>query len=212
VAWEPDRPPPNLVPVAAPTPTPFDQRPVDDSVPVFIPGGHAAPVPDALPGYSPTLTLTFDDCGTADQIEAVVEALAAVDRTGIFFITGQCRDHFPWLVGTLLAAGDQVCNHTYSHPDLTRLTDAAVRAQIAQGVMTGCPWFRPPYGSWDGPGGRIARIAAEFGLQPMLWDVDSRDWAGAPADQIATLARARGGIVLLHLHGANTAEAIRLIG
>jgi len=48
--------------------------------------------------------------------------------------------------------------------------------------------------------------------QPMLWDVDSRDWAGAPADRIAAVAKARGGVVLLHLHGANTPEAVRLIG
>jgi peptidoglycan/xylan/chitin deacetylase (PgdA/CDA1 family) len=195
-----------------PTPTPYDQRPVNASVPVFIPLGSAPPVPNALPGHSSGLTLTFDDCGTAAQIQAIVEALAATQRKAIFFITGQCRDHFPWLVDTLLAAGQQVCNHTYSHPDLRRLSNAGVRSEIAEGVMVGCPYFRPPFGAWDGPGGRIARIAAEFGLQPMLWDVDSRDWAGAPAEQIASLARARGGVILLHLHGKNTAEAIRLIG
>jgi hypothetical protein len=208
----PQRPVPNFIPTPAPTPVPFELRPVDNSVPVFIPAGRAAPVPNALPGYSATLTLTFDDCGSAGQIQAVVDALAAVHRTGIFFVTGQCRDHFPWLVQALLAAGHQVCNHTYSHPDLRLLSDAAVRYQIANGVMTGCPYFRPPYGSWDGPRGRIARIAASYGLTPMLWDVDSRDWAGAPAGQIAAVAHARGGIILLHLHGLNTADAIRAIG
>jgi len=92
------------------------------------------------------------------------------------------------------------------------LSDAQVRWEIGAGVFAGCTFFRPPYGAWDGPRGRIARIAAEFGLTTMLWDVDSRDWAGAQADRIATTARARGGIVLLHLHGYNTAEAVRLIG
>src|SRR5947209_6590388 len=148
----------------------------------------AATLACALPGYNPTLTLTFDDCGSADQIEAVVQALAAVKRHAIFFITGQCRDHFPWLVGVLTGAGHQVCNHTYSHPDLRRLSDAAIRSEIGRGVRVGCPWFRPPYGAWDGPRGRIARIAAEFGLRVLLWDVDSRDWAGATADRIAGVA------------------------
>lgn len=195
-----------------PAVVPFDQRPADNTVFVFVPPGVAAPVPDASPGHSARLTLTFDDCGSADQIQAIVAARAEVHERGIFFITGQCRDHFPWLISTLLAGGHLVCNHTFSHPDLRRLSNAAVRRELSRGVMAGCPYFRPPYGAWDGPRGRIARIAAEFGLQPMLWDVDSRDWSGAPADRIAAVARARGGIILLHLHGANTPEAIRLIG
>jgi peptidoglycan/xylan/chitin deacetylase (PgdA/CDA1 family) len=181
-------------------------------VAVYIPAGRAAPVPNALPGHSDVLTLSFDDCGSAEQIQAVVDSLAAVHRRGLFFITGQCRDHFPWLVGALSAAGHLACNHTYSHPDLRRLSDAAIRWEIGHGVFAGCPYFRPPFGGWDGPRGRIARIAAEFGLSPLLWDVDSRDWAGAPASAIANLAKARGGVILLHLHGATTPEAIRLIG
>jgi peptidoglycan/xylan/chitin deacetylase (PgdA/CDA1 family) len=213
--WEgrPERPVPNSIPLPIPpAETPFDQRPVDARVPVFIPHGVAAPYPNALPGHSSTLTLTFDDCGTAGQIQAVVGALAEVHERGVFFITGQCRDHFPWLVTTLQSEGHLVCNHTYSHPDLRRLSNYAIRSEIGRGVMAGCPYFRPPYGAWDGPRGRIAGIAAEYGLQVMLWDVDSRDWAGAPADRIAALAKARGGVILLHIHGANTPEAIRLIG
>jgi peptidoglycan/xylan/chitin deacetylase (PgdA/CDA1 family) len=209
---KPDRPVLNNVPMPIPTEVPYDQRPVDNAVAVFIPHGFAAPIPNALPGQSSTVTLTFDDCASAAQIQAVVAALAEVHERGVFFITGQCRDHFPWLVGALQASGHLVCNHTYSHPDLRRLSNTAVRSEIGRGVMAGCPYFRPPYGAWDGPRGRIARIAAEFGLQPMLWDVDSRDWAGAPADRIAALARSRGGVILLHLHGANTPDAIRLIG
>ena len=211
-----DRPLPNNIPMQIPAPAPmpvlYRLLPENDSVAVFIPAGRAAPVPNALPGHSEVLTLSFDDCGSADQIQAVVDSLAAVHRHGLFFITGQCRDHFPWLVDTLLAAGHQVCNHTYSHPDLRRLSAAAIRWEIGHGVMAGCPYFRPPFGAWDGPRGRIARIAAEYGLVPLLWDVDSRDWAGAPATSIATLARARGSVILLHLHGASTPEAIRLIG
>jgi peptidoglycan-N-acetylglucosamine deacetylase len=210
---KPERPVLNNIPMPTPPPeVPFDQRPVDNQVPVFIPHGAAAPFPNALPGHSSTITLTFDDCGSADQIQAVVAALAEVHRRGIFFITGQCRDHFPWLVATLQSEGHLVCNHTYSHPDLRRLSNYAIRSEIGRGVMAGCPYFRPPYGAWDGPRGRIAGIAAEFGLQPMLWEIDSRDWAGAPADRIAGLVKARGGVVLLHLHGANTPDAIRLIG
>lgn len=207
-----DRPQPNFVPTWPPPPEPWRDKPVNSSVPVYIPVGRAAPLPNVTGGHADTITLTFDDCGTPDQMEAIVSALADVHEHGFFFITGQCRDHYPWLVGDLQAAGHQVCNHTYSHPDLRKLGDAGIRAEIRGGVMAGCPYFRPPFGAWDGPRGRIARIAAEFGLTPMLWDVDSRDWAGASPELIAAAAHSRGGVVLLHLHGAHTAEAVRQIG
>ena len=79
-------------------------------------------------------------------------------------------------------------------------------------MFAGCPYFRPPYGAWDGPRGRVARIAAEFGLSVLMWDVDTRDWAGAEAAAMASIVRARGGVILFHLHGAHTVEALEALG
>ena len=153
-------------------------------------------------------TLTFDDCGTADQIHAVLDALADRGLHAIFFPTGQCRDQFPWLVPTLLAAGHRVCNHTYSHPQLPKLSSAAIASEIARGVAAGCDLFRPPYGAMDG---RVAPIAASLGYRIQLWDVDTRDWAGTPADVMDAMIRAKGGVVLFHMHGLHTVEAIRAL-
>ena len=154
--------------------------------------------------------LTFDDCASADAIRAIMTALADRGLRATFFPTGVCRDLFPWLVPGLLAAGHRVCNHTYSHPDLTKLSDGAVRAQIQGGVAAECDLFRPPYGAID-RGGRIAGIAASLGYRIQLWDVDTRDWAGTSAAAMVAMIRARGGVVLMHLHGAHTVEAIRTL-
>ncbi|HXM57305.1 MAG TPA: polysaccharide deacetylase family protein [Candidatus Dormibacteraeota bacterium] len=155
-------------------------------------------------------TLTFDDCASADAIQAILSALADRSLTAIFFPTGQCRDQFPWLVPALLAAGHRVCNHTYSHADLSKLSSAAIRSEIQRGVAVGCDLFRPPYGSMD-KAGRVAGVAASLGYRIQLWDVDTRDWAGTPADVMVGMIRARGGVVLMHLHGAHTVEAIRAL-
>jgi hypothetical protein len=157
-------------------------------------------------------TLTFDDCGTSEQIHSILDALDDKGMRAIFFPTGACRDQFPWLVPTLMAHGHQVCNHTYSHLELTKYSSPVVVSQIANGVsgrQTGCWTFRPPYGAWDGPRGRIAAAAASLGYRVLMWDVDTRDWAGTPADTMVRGIRARGGIVLFHLHGRNTVAAIR---
>ena len=163
-----------------------------------------------LPTASPFL-LTFDDCGTQQQIQAILAALAARGLPAIFFPTGLCRDSYPWLVDTLLQHGYRVCNHTYSHPFLTRLSNAAIATEIANGVHAGCDLFRPPYGDWDGPRGRVAAIAATLGYRVQMWDVDSRDWAGTSATIMVAMIRARGGIVLMHMHGRHTVEAILML-
>jgi peptidoglycan-N-acetylglucosamine deacetylase len=163
--------------------------------------------PPAVPGQ---LTLTFDDCGTPAAIRAILDTLAERGLHAIFFPTGVCRDQYPWLVPTLVAAGHRVCNHTYSHPDLTRLSDAAVASEIQRGVSVDCDLFRPPYGALD-RSGRIARIAASLGYRVQLWDVDTRDWAATPADTMVAMIHARGGVVLFHMHGVHTLEALRAL-
>ena len=205
--------------IAAPPPVThaeaYAQLPVNNAVPVFVPTMAVArawmAVPSTTAGYNPTLTFTFDDCGDPGTVGTVVDILQRSQRQGLFFVTGQCRDRYPWLIPQLQAAGHLTCNHTYSHPDLRRLTNAGIRAEIAGGVLADCPYFRPPYGAWDGPRGRIALIAAQFGLRVMLWDVDTRDWAGADAATMVAAVRARGGVILFHLHGLHTLEALQAL-
>lgn len=155
-------------------------------------------------------TLTFDDCGSADQIQAILTALADRELHAIFFPTGRCRDQFPWLIPTLVAAGHRVCNHTYSHPDLSKLPAGAIASEIQRGVSVQCNLFRPPFGAVD-KGGRVYSVAASLGYRVQLWDVDTRDWAGTPTDVIVSMIRARGGVVLMHMHGIHTVEAIRAL-
>lgn len=155
-------------------------------------------------------TLTFDDCGSADQIQAILTALADRGLHAIFFPTGRCRDQFPWLIPTLIAAGHRVCNHTYSHPDLSKLSTGAITSEIQRGVSVQCDLFRPPFGAMD-KFGRVYSAAASLGYKIQLWDVDTRDWAGTPADMMVAMIRAKGGVVLMHMHGIHTVDAIRAL-
>lgn len=171
------------------------------------------PGPPPPPAVAQPFVLTFDDCGSPDSIHDILAALAERGLKAIFFPTGVCRDTYPWLVPELLSRGHRVCNHTYSHPELTRLSDAAIVYQIAGGVTgTGCDLFRPPFGAWDGPRGRIAALAARLGYRIQMWDVDTRDWAGTDVPTMVAMIRARGGVVLMHMHPRlHTAEAIRAL-
>src|SRR5262249_29798367 len=116
------------------------------------------------PALAYPFTLTFDDCGSAEAILAILSALADRSPPAIFFPRGRCRDQFTWLVPRLLAGGHRVCNHTYSHPDLSKLGSAAIRSEIERGVAVGCDLFRPPYGAMDRTG-RVASAAASLGYR-----------------------------------------------
>src|SRR5207302_10063286 len=84
------------------------------------------------------------------------------------------------------------------------------RAQQAVRRATGLlpTLFRPPYGDTDAS---IRAAASEFGLSEVLWSVDTRDWAGAGADEIVEAASAvrPGGVILMHDGGyRSTVEAV----
>jgi peptidoglycan/xylan/chitin deacetylase (PgdA/CDA1 family) len=80
--------------------------------------------------------------------------------------------------------------------------------------ITGFPLldlFRPPYGAWNLT---VLREAAAAGCRAaVLWDVDSRDWTGISAAQIAARAEAGrdGSIILLHAGPAQTPLALPAI-
>jgi peptidoglycan/xylan/chitin deacetylase (PgdA/CDA1 family) len=158
-------------------------------------------------------TLTFDDCPTNPG--AARDLLAFLRQrhiSAVTFPTGQCSRKYPWLVPALLADGHQVCNHTFSHADLPKLTDAQISAEIAGGVHAGCDLLRPPYGDWDGPGGRVERAAAQQGYRLQLWDVDTLDWTGLSAKGIvARIYDGGGGVILMHFQGRHTLEALKLL-
>ena len=115
-------------------------------------------------------------------------------------------------------------NHSYTHRDFRNLT----RAQILEELRTTeaaiarfCtqnprPFFRPPNGGYDVEA--LAAIGAAGYRYTVTWDVDTIDWRpivndppGPTANQIVAkvLGNTQGGsIVLLHLGGYETLEAL----
>ncbi|RKE17741.1 polysaccharide deacetylase family protein [Streptomyces sp. TLI_171] len=161
------------------------------------------------------LALTFDDGPHPDSTPALLAALAAAGHRATFFLCGAQAERHPELVRALDRAGMPLGNHSWSHPHLTALPPAEARDEIHRTnriltELTGRPptLFRPPYGDTSPA---VRGFAAEAGLTEVLWDVDTRDWDGAPPAAIAaaTAAARPGDTVLLHDHGnRNTVTAL----
>ncbi|MCZ4499239.1 MAG: polysaccharide deacetylase, partial [Marmoricola sp.] len=117
-------------------------------------------------------------------------------------------------------SGFGIGNHTWSHPQLTRLSDAAVKGQLrrTRGAMkrhgiTPTTLMRPPYGDIDA---RVRKDVGSLGLSPVLWTIDSGDWEGGNARQISdrilsALRPHRTNIVLQHDGVTNSPSSVAAV-
>jgi peptidoglycan/xylan/chitin deacetylase (PgdA/CDA1 family) len=117
--------------------------------------------------------LTFDDWAYGDPYRAtrIGAYLRSRNIRAAFFLINQDAQFYPDIVSTLRQQGHWVLNHSYSHPNLTTLSDDAVRAEISQGIASNL--LRPPYGAYDS---RVANIAAGLGYRVCTWTIDTLDW------------------------------------
>lgn len=132
----------------------------------------------ALPGAGRNLALTIDDGTDAEVVEAYIQFAEDTGARFTFFVTGQYdawTDLAPRLRPLVDSGQIQLGNHTWSHPDLTTLSESGIAEELGrtQGLLRnvygvdGTPFFRPPFGYRDT---RLDRIAADHGYTvPTLW-------------------------------------------
>jgi peptidoglycan/xylan/chitin deacetylase (PgdA/CDA1 family) len=163
--------------------------------------------------------LTFDDGPVRGNTSRILNVLANHRVKATFFVVGKQARWYPRLVKREYKEGHSVQNHTYTHPDLTTLSNTGIRRELrrtnraikAAGVPR--PYrFRPPYGATNS---RVKRVGASLGLTQTLWSVDPRDWADPSPSVICRRVVSNvspGSIVLLHDgSGANTDAALPCI-
>lgn len=162
------------------------------------------------------IALTFDDGPAAPETATLLTSLARYDARATFFTVGQNVAAHPELVRAEARAGHEVGNHSWNHPDLTRLTPEQVASQLGRTsaaikAATGkAPTlFRPPYGAVN------ARVKAATTLSPVLWDVDTEDWKYRDADKVARTVidkAQRNDVVLMHdIHPTSVAAVPQIL-
>ncbi|MBR7826947.1 polysaccharide deacetylase family protein [Actinospica sp. MGRD01-02] len=188
----------------------------DRRVPVPPPGAEirSAPVWYVDGRGSKAIALTLDDGPDPVYTPQALDLLAAHGITATFNMVGrQVAQHLS-LVREVAAAGHAITNHTWDHSDPRRLTYAQTCAQIdrCNQVLADAGQhpriFRAPYGNWTRS---VYRACAAYGLTPVAWSVDPRDWArpgvGAIVTNVLTHTRSRD-IILEHDGGGNRAQTI----
>jgi peptidoglycan/xylan/chitin deacetylase (PgdA/CDA1 family) len=160
----------------------------------------------------PCIALSFDDGPNRPTTSGILDILEQYQVHATFFVVGTRIATNEDLLQRMFHDGDEVGNHSWSHPDLTKLTPTEIVQQVAwtQAAveLAGVPapaLFRPPYGSLD------PSLAEKLGVQIAFWNEDPRDWQTQDAAAItqAVLASAKpGGVVDMHDIYAATQQAL----
>jgi peptidoglycan/xylan/chitin deacetylase (PgdA/CDA1 family) len=178
---------------------------------------HTAPGDDDTDCKKVTcIALTFDDGPTAPEVATLLTYLTQYKARATFFTVGQNVAARPDLVRAAARAGSEIGNHSWNHPDLTKLAPEQVASQLnrtsaAIKAATGkAPTlFRPPYGAIN------PQVRAATRLSPVLWDVDTEDWKYRDADKVAQAVIdkvKRNDVVLMHdIHPTSVAAVPQIL-
>lgn len=184
-----------------------------DNAPILVQRGRSD---------KPWVALTLDAGASAAPVPRMLQALRERNIKITFFLTGQWIKDNPDLARQIVADGHEIANHTFTHPDMTRLDDASIRKELADteallqetAGATTRPLFRPPFGAYDK---RVLDLAERAGYLPIYWTLDSLDSVGEPKtpdflfERITaklTPEQLRGAIILAHCGSDPTADAL----
>ncbi|MDQ2868101.1 MAG: polysaccharide deacetylase family protein [Verrucomicrobiota bacterium] len=164
----------------------------------------------------PYIAMTFDDGPSEKLTPRLLDLLAQHHIKATFFVIGENAARYPDILKRAVREGHEIGNHSWSHPNLARMSEDAVRSQIkrtedaivsATGIRP--TLLRPPYGSLTAHEKHF--IHDELGYEIILWDVDPLDWK-RPGPSVVTsriLHETRpGSIVLSHDIHPGTIEAM----
>ncbi|MBV8601794.1 MAG: polysaccharide deacetylase family protein [Candidatus Eremiobacteraeota bacterium] len=163
------------------------------------------------------IALTFDDGPYPVATPLLLDRLRDLHVPATFFVIGADALQYPELTRRIAAYGNEVDNHTFTHPELDRLNAAQIDDELREasralqpltGSTTVGRRMRPPHGRYT----EATIVAAQAaGYDVVLWTDDPGDWRPVAADQLEAhvLAHATAPEILL-LHSGRMATVAML--
>lgn len=164
-----------------------------------------------------SIALTFDAAWGADKTKQILDVCDKYNVKVTFFLVGFWTEKYPELVKEIADRGHAIGTHSETHPKMTGLSAAKQQTELVSSVkkITDITFkdvkiFRPPFGDYDNS---VIETATSLGLSTIQWSVDSLDWKGISAVQIAdrVLKASAGDIILCHNNSDHIVEALPVI-
>lgn len=162
-------------------------------------------------------SISFDAAWGADKTRQIMDVCDEYGVKATFFLVGFWVDKYPQIVAEIAARGFEIGTHSATHPQMSKLSAEQCRSELVDSSrkifeITGKPvtLFRPPFGDYNN---QLLQVAKSLGLYTVQWSVDSLDWKGLSARQIAERVQqaGQGDIILCHNNSDHIVEALPLI-
>jgi cellulose synthase/poly-beta-1,6-N-acetylglucosamine synthase-like glycosyltransferase/peptidoglycan/xylan/chitin deacetylase (PgdA/CDA1 family) len=172
------------------------------------------------------VALTFDDGPDGTWTPMILDTLRSRGAPATFFVIGaNAERHIP-LLRRIVAEGNEVGNHTFTHPNLaltpafvTRLELDATERLMEAVLDRRSLFFRPPYFGDAEPTTADELVpvglATDLGYVTAGLHVDSEDWTVPGPEAVLRNvldSRARGNVVLLHDGGGDRSGTVAALG
>lgn len=151
------------------------------------------------------VALTFDDGPSAEYTLRMLSILSRYHAHATFFEVGKNIRRYPEITRQVLLSGNEIGNHTETHPYIERLNSARVALEIddcARDILdvahVSTSLFRPPRGAWNPV---VFREATKRKLKIVLWSTALEHEATPTPEAMAKAALDSiqpGGILLMH--------------
>lgn len=163
------------------------------------------------------VALTFDDGPHRVYTAQLLDGLKERGVSATFFMLGQCAQENQELVLRAWEEGHEIACHTWSHPDLNKLSPGEIAGQISRCtdlfdsiLGEGNEYLvRPPYGNAN----RSVRASVEQVL--IFWSVDTLDWKLKDEELVYQKIVSEvhdGAIILCHdIHSTTIPAALRAV-
>ena len=184
---------------------------------VFFTTGRKLPI-YAVQTDENKVGISFDAAWGADKTKAIMDVCDAYGVKATFFLVGFWIEKYQDVVKDIYNNGFEIGLHSNTHPDMTKLTKQEICNELKTNIhliqdLTGvkAKLFRPPFGAYNN---RLIDVCDDLGLCCVQWSVDSLDWKGLSAGEIAgrvTSKAENGSIILCHNNADNIVEGLKLI-
>ena len=153
----------------------------------------------------PSVSFIINVAWGNEYIEPMLDTLKKHRVKATFVLEGRWVKNNPEIAKTIAEAGHELGNHSYTHPDMQRLTmQAAVKEigdtnKVIQEVTGIKPsLFGPPSGSFND---MTVQAASSLGMETILWTVDTVDWRKPTPEVLINRVMTKlhnGALVLMH--------------
>lgn len=164
------------------------------------------------------VAISFDAAWGADKTEQIMDICDSFGVKATFFLVGFWVEDYPETTQSIQKRGFEIGLHSATHPDMTKLSASNQKLELIQNIdiihsVTGQKpkLFRPPFGAYNDT---LINNCNSLGLKTIQWSVDSLDWKGISADEIAqrVCSQAKcGSIVLFHNNSNNIINGLKMV-